>query len=340
MRVGLRAAALVAVFTSGLAFAPALAAPRATRGTFVLSGTGASYVDVSFARGFSLVPQQERKESPAGWRWSGCGRVRGFYLQPLFRDAMHGVGAVDLADLRFGAATDVSLPGTQLPRVPFPLGSRMLTTVEEQSRPRTTVVSMPAGRYRAHLLGVGACTVSIPVDGVRGTMHRTTRHASRMQYAVQSVGLPASVPAVPGPRAGAATIPVTVSSDTFVVALLHEVSYRHDVGMTGMTTYETCVELDAAPGCSELMGTRLPGRSFADPSAFYHQSVTARPTSWGLPVTPPADPATVPVQAAMGEVGTWYAPGWLVPGNASAKVVVAATPTTTTQAAMFALDLR
>jgi len=308
----------------------------------VLSGRGASSVEVSFKSPVTIMPMRLQDNGANGWSWTGCGGIRGFYLQPLSGNAMAGAGAVDFAALEYGSAADV-LPGPSLPRTPVGLGTRLLDGSGGNQGPTfETTVTLRPGRYRAHLLGEGACTVRVPMEGLRSSVRKATSQRTRLQFDVAALGPTGSgaSPALPVPHAGVATFPMTVRSTTLAFSLLHRLNYAQAGGPTGVSAYELCIEPDAAPPCGQFNGTTLPGRTVPERSGFYHQSMTI---SSGGPVGPGGGPLPVPlphlIHASTTNLATWYAPGWLVPGTYTAKVVLGSTLSTTTQAAMFALDL-
>lgn len=328
--------ALAAVVGGAMAGAPPPAA--ASAGVLVLSGRGASSVDITLPRAATVMPLRLAAENPRGWSWSGCGRVRGFYLQPLRGGAMDGVGAVDLAELRYGRATDVGPNGSDLPRLPVPIG-RLLVRDDEQSPSRVTPVPVVAGRYRVHLLGEGACTVRIPMPGLPGTVRRTTTHRTTMQFGVNDLDTPVPTPTAPGVRGVSATFPVRVSRDTFAFSLVHQMGYSYAVGPSGLAAYEMCIEPRPEPPCTPA-DVSLPGGAPAARSGFYHQTEVAAAPSVTAPPGVPVPAVPLPLLITTSDLANWYAPGVLQPGEQTAKAALLSAPATVVQGAMFALDLR
>jgi hypothetical protein len=330
-----RAVVGAAVVALTMALVPAAGATRGGHIT-LLTTHGAASADVTFSRSVRIAPMKMDTTGANGWAWSGCGRVRGFYFQPLTGNALRGVGAVDFADLRYGDATDLPVPGQDLVRYPVPLGREMLNVGDGQQHHVDKSVTLPRGRYRLYVLGEGRCWVHVPVDGSTAVSRTATRRAT-MQYAVDALG---SSPAVPGARALAAAFPITVTPRTFAVSLLHEVTHNATVGGGTVTAYGTCVEKDSMPGCAQTLGVVPPGRTSTARSGEYRFSSEGSRVFLSPPVSdPPLPSMPLPTASAATDVATWYSPGWLTTGVNTAKVTAVAAPATALQAAMFALDL-
>lgn len=327
------------VVAAALAATPAAVAAPAAKDALILTGSGSGWTDLVLPRPVEVAPLLQGARNSAGWTSSGCGRMRGFYLQPLTGDPARGVGAVDLSDLRFGAATDVALPGAApLPRVPVPLGTQMLDSGNGSGPSEQHTVKVPAGRYRAYLLAETRCSVSVPLKGRVGTVRRSVTNTARAQFAVKNIG-PVEQ-AVPGARLGEVSFPVNVSSTTLAFSLVHVVQYAHAVGPSGVTGYQMCIEPDSAPLCAHTADTDLPGRTAPSRSGFYHHTVMSPPSTLAPPFGAPTGSADVPVSATATQLATWYAPGWLTSGELTAKSFALSVPATAVQGAMFALDLK
>jgi len=330
----LSAAALVfAVVTPGVSFARTAADP----GTLVLSGTGSGHVDLTLAHAVGFGPRTGRlgmlPEAGSevagsgilegkGWSWSGCGRLRGFYLEPLDNDPMHGVGAVDFADLRFGAVIDPPwLQTSTLHRVPIPLGAA--ATVQPSPvigrHYRLPSLTLPAGRYRAHLLCDGAGRVTIPLGGSGPALRRTVHAVSRVQWADAPLDplSAAGAPAIPAPRAGAVTFPVTIRPTTLAVVIVHETDYDPQQ-YRAVSQAVACVQTVPGPAC-------VRGASGGPSGNYTH--------------TNQADALTGNSNLSVTDYAVWYAPGHLLPGPQTAKATAQSDSSTGEQAAMFALDL-
>lgn len=320
-----------------LPLAPAVAASGAS-GALVISGTGPGHADVTFDRPVGITPMLLGE---GGWTWSGCGRIRGFYVQPLAGDPMAGTGAIDVAVLSYGRAAAEPLPATSFQRVPVPLGAAMLSLNDGQTRPDTTRVVLRKGAYRVHLLGEGRCRVRVPVTGLRGAVGVTTRHRSVMHLGVQTLDGPAgeALPGQPVVRTGSAAFPVRVTPGTFVLALLHEVTYSYGFGPNAAVSYEICVQAEPGQGCGRMGAVTFPGRSAAPPGGFYHNGSGAPPPHVDLPVETGTGATYLPITQTANHVAMWYPPGRLPPGEQLAKVVATGGPATSMQAMMFALRL-
>jgi hypothetical protein len=324
LRVGAVAGLLCA---AALCAVPARAA--ASPGVIVLTGQGSGYTDITLAHQTRILPMHlaihrdpdGHATHTDGWSWRGCGRLRGFYLRPFKKDPLAGAGAIEFADLRFGQATDLPLPGGDIARMPVPLAARYLDPPGGQTPNNETPVVLSAGRYRAFLFGQGSCEIRVPAPGVSGTLRVRTMHPSTVQAHV-STGRPggSDTPAVPAVQAVLAHDQITVRPNTFVLVMLHRVGYTlaHADIVASM-----CVELDPSPTCSETPLNRSTTRSGS-----YVHGAGAHP--------PPPVPV---VSADVTDFATWYAPAWLRSGNLTAKVYGATTQTAQLQALTLAIDL-
>ncbi|HWL38011.1 MAG TPA: hypothetical protein VNQ77_17630 [Frankiaceae bacterium] len=329
-----RAAACTAALLVCASIAPTSAA-KPTPGALVLSGRGGSYVDITLTRSATVVPmhlaaaldEDGHPRYDDGWSWTGCGAKRGFYLRPLTGDPLSGVGAVDFAELRYGPASDLPLPGGPIPREPIPFGRRHLNVAANgQSVPDDTGTVLRPGRYRAFLLGEGTCQVRVPLGGYGRTLRATASRPASFHGQVSTLR-PAGLepaPGVPMPRAMVVTVPLTIRPATFAFALLHRVGYQ----VSGSTlSYSTCVETDPSQLCQRATPL-TPNNS--QRGEYRNRSSAQPPPGAGLPVSVTAD-AT--------HAATWYAPSWLPAGSATAKVSAVSDQTTALQAVTFALDL-
>jgi hypothetical protein len=214
--LGLAAAALL------LPLGPARAAAPAA--LVLSSAAGSSHATVTFDK--PVVVKRADWFAPLGW--SGCGRFRGYFLQPVGAQKFRGTGMVDVA--RFGY-------GTALRRMPVRLG--------EQAQTGTYLVTIPAGRYRIHLLGEGRCEVRIPVvSGIAGTRRVTTRERTPVQYAEQDLGAPGVTPALK--NAGLASFPLGITSRTYTVVTGH----LYDRSTTAPPTGDVLPCIDVVPAAT------------------------------------------------------------------------------------------
>lgn len=327
-----RAVAAAALAVVALPAAPSAAADT---GLLVLSGRGAVSVDVTLPT-VRVVPMEHAgtvdwngNRLAEGWTWQGCGGIRGFYLRPLTGDPMSGVGAADFAALRWGSPTDLPWPGGHIRRLPTPLGARLMGL----GAARETAVTLPAGRYRAFLLGEGDCQVRITLGGYRGTIRARAARAAALQYAVAPLDLHGDL-ALPRPRAGLMTAPVVVRPRTLSMAFVHRVGIDSANGQfvpASVHFWSACVERDASPRCTETVLTSPRQRA-----GMYGNGMS------GLPPRLPAGPTYAPngPWPTSTQIGYWYAPGWLPAGELTGKVMAVSTPTTTSlQGVTFALDV-
>lgn len=325
------------LLSSGATAPPAGAAVAG--GSLTITGQGGRYSDVSFAHPVRVKPMLLGGSD--GWTWSGCGRFRGFYLQPLVGDSTRGVGAVDVASFAYGRAAGAPFPATEFRRVPVPLGTMMLAIGDGQTQPDTAAVTLPRGRYRVYLLGDGACRVTVPVIGLRESVRLSPKGRAALRFDVVPLdGLAAPPAGTPGARTGSVAFPLTVTARTFAIVVLHEVTYSYGLGPNAAASYEICVQPEPVDGCGRVNGTTLPGRTPPGRSGFYHHGSYAPPPVVATPVgVPTAGPVSVPVHQASNDIAQWYAPGWLPTGELNAKVRAAVAPATSMHAALFALDL-
>lgn len=215
--LGLGAAALLAPLVPAAAAGPA---------TLVLSAaSGSSHATVTFDK--PVVTKRADWYLPL--RWTGCGRFRGYFLQPVRAEGFRGTGMVDVS--RFGY-------GTTLRRMPVRLG--------EQAEPGPAHVTIPAGRYRVHVLGEGRCEVRIPVvSGVHGTRRITTRDRTPVQYAEQQLGGSGGAPG--SAQAGLASFSLGITSRTYTVVAGHVYDRSTTLPPTGEVY--PCIDVVPAVAC-------------------------------------------------------------------------------------------
>ena len=191
---------LTFALTAALLLSPLASADAATPPTLVLtSAAGSRHTTVTFTK--DVVVKRADWYLPT--RTAGCGRFGGWYLQPVVGRGFVGTGAVDVALFGYG------------PRLP-----RMAVRLGEQAGFGSYLVTVPAGRYRAHVLGEGRCEVRLPVvSGFTGTRKVVTSTRTSVDYAeldlMTNESLPGRAPA------GLASFPLTVTSRSYVVVAGH-----------------------------------------------------------------------------------------------------------------------
>ncbi|MDQ1711043.1 MAG: hypothetical protein QOE45_493 [Frankiaceae bacterium] len=239
----LRRYAALAAVACVLASAPAVAT-SAPHGLLVLSGSRSAHQDVTFASRMTFDAAGE------GIRYDTHGSYAGFYLEPLTGDRADGVGQVRPA--AFGEAG--------FPSLGLPLGRRQVGAL------LTSPVTVPAGRYRVHLIADGATVVTVPVVGIAGK--RVVRPTTPTTVSVRVSDVtprPGGVGNVPG--FASFTGAVSVGSRTIAISAIHVL--REGTTAAAQAVYTGCIEADPVPVC------RSNGDTYFDSTGHYPSNSTA-----------------------------------------------------------------
>lgn len=232
-----RRAALLVLLAAALV-EPALAAGW-NRPVLLLLGKGNTHADVTLRT--SMVLHKRGYE----FTTSGCGRYGGFYLQPLNRPYT-GATTPD-----FGLFDPARFDYTDLfYRKPLGLGRAALGNTGPDLGNST--VSLPPGRYRAHLLGEGNnCRVRMPVvSGLAETLTVRTAAASGVHF--DEAALDIGVATGRGPRIGVGRFPVTVDANTYVLSAVHywTRTFGQPTDLDGARLTSACIDQIPVGTCS------------------------------------------------------------------------------------------
>lgn len=194
-----------------------LAVPAAAEGTATLTlrATRSAYVDVTFHHGFTL---HDATATDAG------GAYRGYYLQPLTRSAADGFGQVWFASFR--------RPGFR--EAPIPIGGR--GTTREVWTPGLNW-TIPAGRYRVHVVGTHPVEVRLRVSGRLPARTLTATRPTRAAAAVRDLTLPVVERTAPA-GAAAGEIPISIDGRALAFSSLY---WQRRGTMTSAISGNTCI---------------------------------------------------------------------------------------------------
>ena len=231
-----RAALVVgAVFGAGFAV-PSEAAPPFR--TLVFRARANASLDITFPRSVTLD----------GWKIQTTGgrNYVGFYLQPLTGKPDAGAGAVRFHGYR--------IPGFTW--APLPVGVDDGWAFTSDSTTRT----LPAGRYRLHVLADAPAEVRIPVVGFTAKPLHATR-PTRVSHLVKDV-TSELVPRVPGgtatPGAARADLPFTVPSERTISFASLQV-LRHGHRSTAGVGMGACINTEDHPHCMNEQNDQFDG---------------------------------------------------------------------------------
>jgi hypothetical protein len=193
-------------------------------GQLVVSGSRSAHQDIVFARSITLAAGGEDV------RYDARGSYAGFYLEPLDRDPAGGAGQVRPSSFGWPGFANYGLP----------LGRSQLAA------PVGGSISLPAGRYRVHLITDAAAVVTIPVAGFAGSRTIRPRRLSTATARTADV-----TPEAAGRRylSGLASfsLPVSVGPRSLAIAALHVVRDGH--AAAAQAVYTGCIEADEVPLC-------------------------------------------------------------------------------------------